>query len=226
MKNKYDHDLNIQRRFIEAVWKIWETEGTEAVTTRKIAKLTGYNVSTIYLYFDNLDQIIFYASIHFLQEYAVDLPIKTHGIKDPALLYMKVCECFNQHAFRYPQAYHSIFINKFANEHNDMLERYCEIFPEEIPSNCLPFYPLIEADDLHARDHSLLLEVAKTGEISFEDVICLSIANTLLVKGMLLRYLVGIEPQKYEKAVETTTRMQARTLIGYGVRKEKLAMYL
>lgn len=225
MRNLHNKVI-MQRHFIEAVWKIWEEEGREAVSTRKLAKVARYNVATMYHYFDNLDQIIFFASIHLLKEYAADLPLKTKGVTDPALLYIKSSECFNQHVFRYPHAYRSLFINHFANEYNSMLETYYKIFPEEIPEGGLEFYPLVETDDLHLRDYSLLLRVAESGEIALDDVAELAIANTILVKGMLLRYLAGSAPHSYDEAVKETTKMQVRVLIGYGVNKEKFAKYL
>ena len=49
--------------FVEAVQKIIEEEGIDAVTIRKVSKLAGYNPATLYNYFDNIDYLVGFASI-------------------------------------------------------------------------------------------------------------------------------------------------------------------
>ncbi|MDX5609295.1 TetR/AcrR family transcriptional regulator, partial [Clostridioides difficile] len=43
--------------FIEAAQNIMENEGIENITLRKVADMAGYNSSTLYKYFKNLDHL-------------------------------------------------------------------------------------------------------------------------------------------------------------------------
>ena len=47
-------------KFIDAAFSIIETEGVENITIRKVAGIAGYNSSTIYNYFEDLDQLVLF----------------------------------------------------------------------------------------------------------------------------------------------------------------------
>ena len=55
--------------FIEATQALIEEEGIDNLTIRKIAARAGYNSATLYHYFDNLDQLITYASLKHISLY-------------------------------------------------------------------------------------------------------------------------------------------------------------
>ena len=84
---------------------------------------------------------------------------------------------------------------------------------------------IVEASDLHARDRMLLGRAAKLGLISPADVLPISVANTIIEKGVLQRHLAAGDPSLYEAHVRATTYMQARTLVGYGVPPSRLAKF-
>ena len=54
--------------FVDATIDIIEKDGYESVTIRKVADIAGYNSETIYNYFDNLEHLLFFASMHYLRE--------------------------------------------------------------------------------------------------------------------------------------------------------------
>ena len=56
------------RYFVEAAWNIEDTEGKEAITARQVADLAGYNVATLYNYFENLDHLLAFASLRHLRD--------------------------------------------------------------------------------------------------------------------------------------------------------------
>ncbi len=59
--------------FIDTTANIIEENGIDGVTIRKIAELSGYNSATIYNYFENLDHLIFLASLRFIKPYATSV---------------------------------------------------------------------------------------------------------------------------------------------------------
>ena len=54
--------------FIIAAQQIIQEEGIKAVTIRKVAALAGYNSATIYNYFENLENLLFFASMKYLRD--------------------------------------------------------------------------------------------------------------------------------------------------------------
>ena len=55
--------------FIKATQDIMSKEGITGVTLRKVADGAGYNIATLYNYFEDLDHVILYASLKYLSLY-------------------------------------------------------------------------------------------------------------------------------------------------------------
>ena len=53
------------RTFINAAQEMIESEGLENISVRKIAQKAGFHNSTIYLYFEDLDQLAMFASLKY-----------------------------------------------------------------------------------------------------------------------------------------------------------------
>lgn len=212
------------RYFVEAVWEIEDTEGFEAITARKVADLAGYNVATLYRYFDDLDHLLTFASLRHLRDYALALTKHTEGVDDPLILYMKTWECFNYYGFLKPKMYKAIFFGKFADQYNSSLELYYNIFPEQLPADGLRFYPMLQERELHKRDYICLLASAEAGYVPMDKVKTISDMNVLIFRGMLDR-LAEIEYSPEETA-KRVTDYHARTLIGFGVARKLVEEFL
>lgn len=214
------------RHLTQTVWSIIDSEGMDAVTARKAADLAGYNVATLYNYFENLNHLIFFASFRALKDYAMALPEHTKGIEDPVLIYIKTWECFNAFAYKEPLYYKNIFLGGHTAKYNQSLQLYYDVFPEELPSDGLQFLPMFREGDLYERDFKLLSAAAQNGSFGMENVRDISNMNVVLFSGMLNRFLTSEWNPKPEDAAKATTRYQARTLMAYGISKELLEDYL
>ena len=69
MANRERHHQRVLKYFIEATQLIIQKEGMEAVTIRKVAEIAGFNSATLYNYFQDLDQLLLYASLNHLTSY-------------------------------------------------------------------------------------------------------------------------------------------------------------
>ena len=66
IKKKEIQRHRMVRYFVEAACSIADSQGTDAVTARKVAELAGYNAATLYNYFDNLPHLLYF--IHLRQQ--------------------------------------------------------------------------------------------------------------------------------------------------------------
>lgn len=214
------------RYFVEAAWKIEDTEGLDAITARKVADLAGYNVATLYNYFESLNHLLAFASLRHLKDYALALPNYAKGITNPLTLYMKTWECFNHYGFQKPLVYKNLFFGQFASSYNDSLKLYYDVFPEELPSDGLQFYPMLMERELHKRDYTLLMESAKSGLIPEKYALDISNMNVLIWRGMLDRLLEGTLEYSVDEMTKVVTNYHARTLISYGVSREAIEEFL
>lgn len=223
-KDKQRHRMI--RYFVEAAWEIIDSEGVDALTVRRVADLAGYNVATLYNYFDNLDHLKFFASLRILKDYAEALPKYVKDVEDPIAMYMKTWECFNLHAFSYPEAYMNIFFSDNTVHYNKSISLFYEIFPEQLPDDGLQFVPMYTENDLHKRDYRSLKAAADADLFSEEDIIDISRMNSLMFCGMIHHRIIKPEEMSLEEAIKTVTGYQARTLITYGIDPERLSEYL
>ncbi|MCI8639504.1 MAG: TetR/AcrR family transcriptional regulator [Coprococcus sp.] len=226
IKKKEIQRHRMVRYFVEAACSIADSQGTDAVTARKVAELAGYNAATLYNYFDNLPHLLYFIHLRHLKDYAQALPHAIRDIDHPILLYMKICECFNEHGFQKPQQYYTIFFSEHSEKFNEHLRLYYDAFPEELPPEGLYFYPAFKQNDVHQKDYNALMAAARKGFLKEEDVVDIVRINFLIFGGMLRHFLsFPSEIGSADKAACIATRYQAHTLAGYGVSPELLTDY-
>ena len=120
--------------FIKATRDIIEEKGIENVTIRNVAKKAGYNSATIYNYFDNLKQLIFFASLDFLSEYTQAMPEYIAQAEDEVERFILMWECFCTYTFKNPRIYYAIFVEKIGENPDKLMKKYFKIFPGKLGS--------------------------------------------------------------------------------------------
>ena len=109
------HDL-----IIAAARNLAESEGWEAVTTRRLAELVEYSQPVLYSHFDGKDAIVRAVAIEGFADLAVQLRQARSAIGGPALALRAVCGAYLTFAAERPALYHAMFelpIDvKFASE--------------------------------------------------------------------------------------------------------------
>ena len=69
MTNKDLKKRRMLSYFIRSAQNIIKEDGISGVTLRKVAQGAGYNVATLYNYFEDLDQLVLFACLKYLQIY-------------------------------------------------------------------------------------------------------------------------------------------------------------
>src|SRR6056297_2263887 len=101
--------------FIEATKEVILDKGIEKVTIRNVAKRAGYNSATIYNYFDNYKQLIFFASLDFLSKYTQAMPNYIAKGENEIERFVLMWECFCKYSFENPNIYYAIFTDELGN---------------------------------------------------------------------------------------------------------------
>ncbi|RCW41349.1 TetR family transcriptional regulator [Halanaerobium sp. MA284_MarDTE_T2] len=133
--------------FIEAAKSIIDKEGIDSITIRKVAKKAGYNSATIYNYFDNCNQLIFFASLDFLGEYSKAMPDYIAKAENEVEKFILMWECFCKYSFENPKIYYAIFTDQIGDHPEVLVKKYFQIFPEKLgtpPEELIPM--LLDAD--------------------------------------------------------------------------------
>ena len=137
--------------FIEAARDLIEENGIEDITIRAVAKKAGYNSATIYNYFDNCKQLIFFASLDFLGEYSKAMTDYIADANDEVERFIKMWECFCKYSFESPKTYYAIFTDNIGDHPEILMKKYFNIFPEKLDTAPDDLLPMLQDPDLSHR---------------------------------------------------------------------------
>lgn len=184
MENIKERNKEIQRKrkmmyFIEATQKIMEEEGIEHVTIRRVADIAGYNSATIYNYFNNLNHMIAFASIQYLESYNKEFIETIKQYDDEYEKFIIEWKIFLKNAFEHPIAFENVFFSGNENMENIMKEYY-EIFPVECDSeeDLTEMHELLKLGNFGYRSKKCLEEISKFGYIKKENI---DIINEIII---------------------------------------------
>lgn len=118
-------------RFINATREMIDSEGLENISIRKISKKAGFHNSTIYLYFEDLDQLVMLASMKYFREYSYSLELQSKKQLSPTENFLNIWELFIDTSMEKTHIFYNFFFGKRSENLQEIMSLYYEIFPEE-----------------------------------------------------------------------------------------------
>lgn len=206
-------------RFIDATKQIIETEGIENITIRKVSEVAGFNSATIYHYFDNLDELIYFSAIGYTSDYVKDLHGYISKYDNYIDRYFSVWECFCNHAYRNPKVWKLLFSGKFTEQNTcSYYNTYYKIFPSEMSDEVMEFRDMLTTDSLYEREYLALKKSLKYSNIDISDDIIHEInqMNLIIYNGML-SYIIDNPESDVNLAVEKTIAFMKKTLSAFNI---------
>ncbi len=169
---KYSETERIQMiaTFLKATQQIINEEGLEQISIRKVAKIAGFNSATIYLYFQDLDELITIASMGYLEEYCRQLEANTPKISSAYEIYLYTWKLFCQFAFKNPQIYYHLFYNTHSKPLNESVAKYYQLFPNALSHCSSTIWEMLHSGSLEKRNYQVLYPLVKEGMIEEESV--------------------------------------------------------
>lgn len=156
--------------FIKATQEIMNKEGIAGVTLRKVADGAGYNIATLYNYFEDLDHVILYASLKYLSFYNKKVEKALKGSSSAKERFFIMWDVFCEISFQYPEAFHQIFFNKHSYSLESIYEQYYDLFPEELPETTGNLYPIFSNYQLNTRNLVPLKELLEEEHRSLDQI--------------------------------------------------------
>lgn len=129
-------DKELQRkenyiRFVNATREIIDSAGLGSLSIRKIAEKAGFHNSTIYLYFEDLDQLTMLASMKYFREYSHSLELHSKQAASATQNFLIIWELFIDAIMAHPCIFNNFFFGKRSDNLEDIMSMYYDIFPEE-----------------------------------------------------------------------------------------------
>ena len=194
------HRMRVLKEFITCTQVIIEKEGLDGVTIRKVAKLSDLNSATIYNYFENLDHLIIFSIMDYIQEYIDDLPNWIKVENDALENFIGVWQCFAYHSLRKPDIYTKLFFSNLNNDINHYIEQYYQIFPIDLDGFPKYLIEMLTRTNVWRRSEAMIGMCVKEGKIRDEDKGDLNNITLYVFEGILRRISMGkLEVEEGEK---------------------------
>lgn len=206
MDKKEIQKNRVMSYFINAADEIIKSEGIEAVTIRRVADMAGFNSATLYNYFENLDHLLFLASMKTVQEYPRNVLKYIENAQDVIEKNILIWECFCKYSFKQAKIYYRVFFPKLNQTVDNYVKEYYRVYPQDLMKLDGIIPDLITATDLHQRTFIILDECVAEGWFEKEDQEAINDMTMLLYKGMLLRVMDNQNTVDIEDAIEKTIK--------------------
>ena len=210
----------ILKYFIQATKEVIEEKGIENVTIRNVANRAGYNSATIYNYFDNYKQLIFFASLDFLSNYIQAMPDYIKDGEDEVEKFILMWKCFCKYSFETPNIYYAIFTDELGDHPESLMEKYFQIFPEKLGDPPERLIPMLLDPDLSRRASIASKPLIENGYLSKEKAEEVDNMITYIYHGMLTLMINNRIDYTIDEALDKITN-HIRTIVNNAICCEK-----
>lgn len=170
-----EKELNIKQKrvmtyFITATKELIKTEGVEKLTVRKIASAAGYNSATLYNYFEDIEELVVFASIGYLKDYIERLE---EALKEPmnALQrYRKIYEVFSSVSLERPEIFYGLFHGKYKKKLKNVIAVYYDLYPDELGHLDGEILQMLTRGEMTERDKAIMPSLVEQGFVAPENV--------------------------------------------------------
>ena len=177
-----------RRKYIDAAYRILERDGLDGISIRKVADEVGCSSAALYKHFDNLDELVVYASIRFLSDYSLDVQTLSKVDLNPLQLNIQLWECFAFYAFRNVPVFEQLFYNTDPDLLSSVLYDFYQIFPEELTNVRSYMITMMGNSDIKKRGFLTMSKAVDMGMIDMESLSYLCETDSYIFRGMLAEY--------------------------------------
>ena len=113
-----------------------------------------------YMYFKDLDELLLFACVDILQDYARELTQvqgETHSQEE---YYLAVWEIFCRHAFRQPACMNHLFFSAHSGRLEEVIAAYYKLYPELLADKDQILRAMMQGADLAQRNMQILRPLA------------------------------------------------------------------
>ncbi len=155
--------------YIKCAESIIRNEGMSALNIRRIATELGYNSATLYNYFEDLEELILFATFKFRKEYLVRLSQEVLPSMTYLQQYVKMYEIYCEYAFEEPEVYFNMYFGKYSYKLNAVRDAYYAMFPDEFVEQTSLVQAVTCGKDVYAGERAAVSMLVQEGVIKPEN---------------------------------------------------------
>lgn len=210
---------NKKKELIQQTYEILKEIGPANTKIRTIAQKAHCTSTVIYRHFDNLDHLILFASVKFLEDYIIDIQEIINTNTDAFDMLIQMWNNFAKYAFKNIDVFELLFWGKNKETLGDIIFEYYQIFPAEWKGFDGLFTSIFFSDDLKGRNQIMVRRAAAMGYFSYDDVTVLSDLQYYFFHGLMMDYKDCYkEPGKSEEATKLFMDMLNSLICEYRIK--------
>ena len=169
----------VMASFVLATREIIGADGVNAASIRRISTSTGYSSATLYLYFDDVSELVTMSLISYLSDYVRDIIVSTPDDEEsPEAMYRRTWRLFCEHAFSNPLIFTELFFGPKRDDLDSIAKKYYELFPDELEKATGVMLDMLKQGNLFERNRVVIASLANRIGLSDHE---LDIANDLTI---------------------------------------------
>ncbi|MDO5409051.1 MAG: TetR/AcrR family transcriptional regulator [Lachnospiraceae bacterium] len=179
---------NKKNELILTTYELLKQMSPDDIKIRTIAAEANCTSTVIYKHFDDLDHLILFASVRFLEDYIVTLQEVINQNSDALDMLIEMWRAFARHAFENAEVFELLFWGKYKERLGDTIFEYYQLFPDEWRNMDGLFTSVFFNNEIQERNSMIMHRAAATGYFSYDEARMLSDMECDMFHGLLMRY--------------------------------------
>lgn len=210
---------NKKNELIEQTYTLLKTTSPDQVKIRDIAALCGCTPTAIYKHFKDLDDLIRFGCVRFLEDYIRQTMKIVNENMDPLQMLVVMWEEFSQSAFQNADVYLQLFWGRFKNQLGDTIFDYYQIFPDQWQSMGGLFASTFFNNDIRERNYMIVRRASSAGYFHYTETRAISDLQCYLMHGALMDCQSGYrDPQVAEQGQKAFMELLNSTISHYRIK--------
>lgn len=212
---------NKKTELIMKTYEMLQTVSPSDIKIRNVAQACNCTTPVIYKYFENLDHLVRFASVRFLEDYIIDLEKSVNEKSDPLDMLISMWESFARYAFENVEVFELLFWGKYRERLGDTIFEYYQLFPDKLKNLDGLFTSVFFNNDLKERNYIIVHRCAVTGYFSHKEEKIFSDICCDLFHGLLMEYKECYRDlEKAEEGAERYMELLDSLITHYKIKNE------
>lgn len=211
---------NKKNELIMKTYEMLKTTSPSDIKIRNIAAACNCTTPVIYKYFEDLDHLVRFASIRFLENYIIDLQKSVNTNSDSLDMLISMWRSFAKYAFENVEIFELFFWGRYKERLGDTIFEYYQVFPDKWRNLDGLFTSVFFNNDLKERNYMIVHRAAVMGYFSYEEARMFSDICCGLFHGLLMEYKDSYrDPAKAAEGADRYMEMLMSLIEKYRLKK-------
>lgn len=173
---------------IQKTYELLKETAPDELKIRDIAKVCNCTPTVVYKHFENLDDLIRFGCVHFLEDYIRETMKIVNENMDPLEMLIIMWDEFSKCAFQNVDVYLHLFWGRYCSQLGDTIFDYYQLFPEQWQTMGGLFTSTFFNSEIKERNYTIVRRAAAVGYFHHTETKVISDMQCYLMHGMLMDY--------------------------------------